>query len=143
SDQLQGTVLPRRLDRPGEGAPGKVTASAAGASPRPSAAVRGGDDPQEVGGLEAGAADQPAIDIVDGHYAGRVVWLHRAAKKQPDAGARVTEALSQHAAKCVVHLGYVRLRRRPPGSDRPDGLVGDDGVGGGRALRQRGRELAS
>ena len=41
-----------------------------------------------------------------------------------------------------VHLGDVGRRRRQAGADRPDRLVGDHQIGGGRAVRQRAVELA-
>src|SRR5690554_6322829 len=42
------------------------------------------DDAEEVGRLQAGAADQRAIDIFDRHQSGGIGGLDRAAIEQPD-----------------------------------------------------------
>ena len=52
-------------------------------------------------------------------------------------------ALDEPLADEAVHLGDVSQRRREPGADRPDRLVGDDELAAGRAVGQRARELAA
>ena len=42
-----------------------------------------------------------------------------------------------------MHLGDVGRRRRQPGADRPDRLIGDHQIGGGRTVGQRAVELAA
>ena len=59
------------------------------------------------------------------------------------ASARRAVALDEPLADEAVGLGDVGRGRRQAGADRPDRLVGDHQVGGGRAVRQRAVELAA
>ena len=54
--------------------------------------------------------------------------LHRAAIEDADATPGRAEARRQPLADEAVNLGHVGRRRRQPGADRPDRLIGDDEI---------------
>src|SRR5580765_2467828 len=81
----------------------------------------------EVAGVEAGAADQRAVDVGLGHQLRRVVGLDRAAVEDAD---RVSRAPAYAKGVADEGAGLLRLlgRRGAAGADRPDRLVGDHGA---------------
>src|SRR5580704_250700 len=93
-----------------------------------------GDRP-EILGLEAGAADQRAVDLVEAEDLGGVLRVDRTAVKDARASGNLT-------ADRAMHAGHVGERWGPPGADRPDRLVGNDETRGVGALRHGAGELA-
>ena len=100
-------------------------------------------DRQEIRRLEAGAADQRAVDVGDRHQFGGVRWLDRAAIEDADLGPLALEAIGQGIADKPVNLLDIGGRRGQPGTDRPDRLIGDHQIGRCRAIRQRSIQLAA
>src|SRR5947209_8552547 len=82
-------------------------------------------DSQKLVRLEAGAADQRAVDIARGQQFAGVAALDRAAVKQAHA-ARIGDQPAQHLADVRMRCGDLRRGRRLAGADRPDRLIGDD-----------------
>ena len=100
------------------------------------ASAGGGDDGGEVGGLEAGAADEAAVNVGAGEQVGGVVGLHGAAVLDADGvGGGLTgtlgDGLADDAADAVGLVGGADFA----GADGPDGLVGEDDVGGDQLRR--------
>ena len=99
----------------------------AGEPPSALIGLRGrGDDRQEVGGVEAGAADEEAVDVGQLDQLGGVVGLDRAAVEDADAGGGLGIALGEDGADEGDRLLRLLGRRRATRADRPDRLVGDD-----------------
>src|SRR5262245_51786269 len=103
-------------------------------------AVRAGDR-QELVGLQARAADQRAVDIGDVHELLGIHRLYRAAVEDADALPLRSEARYEPLADKAVDFGDVARRRRKPAADRPNWLIGNDQVPGGRAVRDGAVEL--
>src|ERR1700685_2830950 len=94
---------------------------------------------QELVGLEAGAADQRAVDVVDVEQCFGIGRLDRAAVENTNAlpGLAITRA--KPLADEAVHVENIVPGRRHAGADRPDRLIGDDEIG--KSSRQRAVEL--
>ena len=84
-------------------------------------------DAAEFVGLQAGAADERAVDVALGHDPGDVGGLDGAAVQDPDG---VASLLAVHLGDAGTDRGAHLLRvvrgSHLAGADRPDGLVGDD-----------------
>src|SRR5438270_2064441 len=96
------------------------------------------DDSGELVGVEAGPADERAVDVGLGHELGDVRRLHRAAVLDPDAAGHLVadEAGGDLTDQPDGGLGVVG-RGRAARPDGPDGLVGHDQAGhllGGKPL---------
>ena len=76
-------------------------------------ACGGLDDRQEIVGLQAGAADQRAIDVGDRENLRRVRGLDRAAVEDADLVAGFAIGRDQALAERAVHFGDVGRSRRP------------------------------
>ena len=74
--------------------------------------TRGGDDRGEVGGIEAGAADEGAVDLAAAEQLGRVAGLDRAAVEDPDR---------RSAASSLREL--TRARTKPQASSACSGVA--------------------
>ena len=96
---------------------------------------------QKIRRLQAGAADQRAVDVGDRHQFRRVGGLHRAAVENPDLATFRLESAGENTADKAMNLLDISRRRRQPGADRPDRLIGHHQIGRRRAVRQRTREL--
>src|SRR5438045_845296 len=88
---------------------------------------RGLDDGGEIGSLQAGAADEGAIDLLLAQQLGGVVGLHTAAVLDPDGLRRsrseaTGDRVSDHTADTVCFV----CRADFAGADGPDRLVGQD-----------------
>ena len=82
-------------------------------------------------GLEGGAADEGTIDVLLLEEAGDVLGLGRAAVEDADAiGGLLAKDLGQGLADGAADLLGVIGRGSLAGTDGPDGLVGDDILGG-------------
>src|SRR3954469_1191532 len=90
-------------------------------------AVNAGDA-EEILGLEAGAADQCAVDIVDLHQLSGIRGLYRTAVEDAHALPGGTETGGESLPDKAMHLANIGRSRRQPCSDCPDRLVGDDGI---------------
>ena len=73
--------------------------------------------------------------------AARVVARDRAAIQHPHRARLVADQRAQLRPDRAMHRRDIRHRRRPPGADRPDRLVGDRQPVARRALGQRPRQL--
>ncbi len=89
-----------------------------------------GDDPEEVARLEAGPADEGAVDVGAGEEFGGVVGLDAPAILDDDPlRRRLAELGGEVGADRGVHrLGLLRGGGQA-GADRPDRLVGQDDPG--------------
>src|SRR5580704_14498500 len=92
-----------------------------------------GDRP-EILDLEAGAANERAVDFATRQDLGGVLRVDRAAVEDARAGGDA-------GANRRVYLEDVGGRRGQPRADRPDRLIGDDQLVGGGPVRQRAGEL--
>ncbi len=85
-------------------------------------------DAGELVGVEAGPADQGAVDVGLGHQLGGVGRLHRAAvldahrRRRPSSPTRSRDHVADERAHGLGVLG----RGGAAGADGPDRLVGDD-----------------
>src|SRR6185312_2030494 len=97
----------------------------------------GFSDAEEIGRLQAGAADERAVDIVHAQQFDRIGRLDRAAVENAYLRSLAPEFLRQSGADVRVRLGDIADRRRQAGAYRPYRLIGDDGVcrRGGRGNR--------
>src|SRR3546814_2952965 len=96
------------------------------------------DDRHELGGREAGPADERAVDVGHPQQFDRVLALDRAAVEDAHLGAFIAQQRAQTLADEAVDLGDIGHRRRPAGADGPDRLIGDDE----RRARAGGRDGA-
>ena len=103
------------------------------------------DDAAELLRVEAGAADEHAVDVRLRHEHVDVGGLDAAAVEDAHAVGGVAEALAHLAAAERHRLLRLLGRGRDAGADGPDGLVGDGDVGelGGADLGEAGVELAA
>src|SRR5688500_2189020 len=94
---------------------------------RSQTAATGLHDLGEAARIEAGAADEGAVDIRLGHKRAGVVRLHAAAVLDPNlVGGGFIGNLTEHPAdKRMRFLGLLG-RRGLAGADGPDRLVSDD-----------------
>src|SRR5690349_6455249 len=98
-------------------------------------------NPEEIRRLEAGAADQRAVDVGYRHQLLRVRRLDRSAVQDPHPAAFRAEPLAQRFADEAVHLLDILRRPRQPGADRPGRLIGHHQIRRSGPVRQRTREL--
>src|SRR6185436_2209372 len=85
------------------------------------------DDADEIGGLQAGAADQRAVDIGGSHQFRGVRGFYRTAVEDAEVDAlAIAEEVAKLAPYVRVHVGYFAGGRGEAGADRPDRLIGDD-----------------
>ena len=90
-------------------------------------------------GLEGGTADEGTVDVLLLEEAGDVLGLGRAAVEDADAiGGLLAKDLGQGLADGAADLLGVIGRGGLAGADGPDGLVGDDVLGGVRDLQALG-----
>src|SRR5580704_6843517 len=94
---------------------------------------------QELVSLEAGAADQRAVDIVDAEQLLGIRRLDGAAVENPNALPGIAITGAKPLADEAVHVENIVLGRRHAGADRPDRLIGDDEIR--KPIRQRAVEL--
>src|SRR5690606_32562310 len=90
---------------------------------RSSGVLYGGDNRVEVFCQEAGAANEPAIDVFDIEDLAGVLRLERAAVENANGFAAFAEPVDQAGTDGVVHGGDVFKARGAAGADGPDGLV--------------------
>src|SRR5690242_5999304 len=90
-----------------------------------SAVSSGCDDRNEISGSQTCAADESAVNVVDGEDFGSVRRLHGAAVENANLVAGGPETFAQLLPDRSVHDGNVRHRWDHAGADRPDRLVGD------------------
>ncbi len=86
----------------------------------------GGDDAQEGGGFEGGAAHQGAVEVGFGQETGGVVRGDAAAVEDADVFGRGAQDLPQAAADEGVHLLGLPGGGGEAGADGPDRLIGQD-----------------
>jgi hypothetical protein len=98
---------------------------------------------KEIDGLQAGAADQGAIDVGDRHQLGGVRGLDGTAIQDADPSALGAEPAAQRFPYRGMDLLDIPGRRGEPGSDRPDRLIGHHQVVGARSIRQRMGKLVA
>ena len=83
-------------------------------------------DAEEIGHLQAGAADQRSVDIRLGQQGRGVVRLDAAAVLNPHRRRKLRiVTLGKHLAKIMMHFLGLLGRGDPAGADRPNRLVGD------------------
>ena len=99
------------------------------------------NDAEKVGRLEAGAADQGAVDIGDCQQFFGVLGLHRATVEETDLAALFPTALKQRLAQEAVHFGNIACFGGEAAADGPHRLIGDHRVGGAHVLGQGLAEL--
>ena len=99
-------------------------------------------DRQEIRRFQAGAADQRAVDVGDRHQFLRVRGFYRAAIEDADLAALRLKAIGEDTPDKPMNLLDICSRRRQPGADRPDRLIGHHQIGRGRAVRQRALRAA-
>src|SRR3954471_20482256 len=75
---------------------------------------------QKIRGLQAGAADQRAVDIRHRHQFFRIRRLYRAAVENADLATFGLEAAGEGTTDEAMNLLDIGRRRRQPGADRPD-----------------------
>src|SRR5260370_12382319 len=96
------------------------------------AALGGLGDSQKFSRLEAGAADQGAIDVACRQQFGGIAVLHRAAIKKTYP-SRLAHQPAQHLANVRMRCSDLGGRRRLARADRPHRLVGHDHLGRARS----------
>jgi hypothetical protein len=109
--------------------------------PEPGASPVNAGDRHELGGAQARAADERAIDVFDRQQFRGVGRPHRAAIENAHAGALPRQMLVHPVTDEAVHLGDVSRRGRKTRADRPDRLVGNDNLSPRRIFRNRTRQL--
>src|SRR3954451_5818675 len=88
--------------------------------------ARAGDDLEEAADVEAGAAEERAVDVGQRRQFADVVRLDAAAVEDVALiGGGAAEPLAQARADVRVRLAGLRRRRVAAGADRPDRLVGN------------------
>src|SRR5437899_2591869 len=98
-------------------------------------------DSQKFVGLQAGAANQGAVDVARRQQLGGIAALHRTAIEQPHGG-RLCGQTAQYLANMRVRCGHFRRGRGLAGTDRPHRLVGHHELGCRRTRRNAALELA-
>ena len=92
-------------------------------------------DRKEIRRLQAGAADQRAVDIGNRHQFRRVRGFDRAAIEDPHPGALPLKSGRQGIPDKPMNLLDISSGRGQPGADRPDRLISHDQIGRRRAIR--------
>ena len=84
----------------------------------------GGRDGKEIGSLEAGAADQRAVDVRHRHQLGRIGGLYRASIENTDPGSLLLKPGDQLVPDKAMYFLDIFRGGGAAGADCPDRLVG-------------------
>src|SRR5919197_3003004 len=96
---------------------------------------------QKLVRLETRAAHQRAVNVSNAHQLLGIRRLDRSAVQDTRGLPLLCEPRLQALTDEPVHLGDIGRRRRQPGADRPDRLVGKQQIFGRGAVRYRTLEL--
>ena len=99
-------------------------------------------DRPKILGLEAGAADQAAVNIGQRDKLAGIVGFHGTAVQDTDTGGLLAaQGLGKAVAdQCVDFLNLI-IGRRTTGADGPHRFIGNHRVGGVRRIRKRPGQL--